>query len=103
MRGHANEGEMRQSCVCQINEANSKLIRIQTQPKIVWRYLVGISWDTIIVLFKKKYLNFNWQSSKVMMESELFLYITLQPGQNIEDYFSSIVDKGQLPQKPEHE
>ena len=42
MRDRANEGEMRQSCVCLINEANSKLIRIQTQPKIVWRYLVGI-------------------------------------------------------------
>jgi hypothetical protein len=37
------------------------------------------------------------------MESELFHNITLQPGQNIEDYFSSIVDKGQLLQKPEHE
>jgi hypothetical protein len=61
------------------------------------------SWDTIVVLFKEKYVNFNWQSSKVMMESELFHNITLQPGQNIEDYFSSIVDKGQLLQKPEHE
>ena len=61
------------------------------------------SWDTIIVLFKEKYVNVNWQSSKVMMENELFLYITLQPGQNIEDYFSRIVDKGQLLQKPEHE
>ena len=38
-----------------------------------------------------------------MMESELFLYITLQPGQNIEDNFSRIVDKGQLLQKPEYE
>jgi hypothetical protein len=37
------------------------------------------------------------------MESELFHNITLQPGQNIENYFSSIVDKGQLLQKPEHE
>lgn len=61
------------------------------------------SWDTIVVLFKEKYVNFNWQCSKAMMESELFHNITLQPGQNIEDYFSSIVDKGQLLQKPEHE
>jgi hypothetical protein len=37
------------------------------------------------------------------MESELFHNITLQPGQNIANYFSSIVDKGQLLQKPEHE
>jgi hypothetical protein len=61
------------------------------------------SWDTIVVLFKEKYVNFNWQSSKVVMESELFHNITLQLGQNIENYFSSIVDKGQLLQKPEHE
>ena len=61
------------------------------------------SWDTLVVLVKEKYVNFNWQSSKVMMESALFHNITLQPGQNIEDYFSSIVDKGQLLQKPEHE
>jgi hypothetical protein len=32
-----------------------------------------------------------------------FVTITLQLGQNIANYFSSIVDKGQLLQKPEHE
>ena len=38
-----------------------------------------------------------------MMESELFHNLTLQPGQNLEDFYSSVVDKGILLQKHEHE
>lgn len=61
------------------------------------------SWETINVLFKEKYVNVNWQSATVIMESELFQNLSLSPGQTIEDYYSKVVEKGQILQKPTHE
>lgn len=61
------------------------------------------SWDVIVVLFKEKYVNFNWRSSTVMVESEVFQNLELKAGQNIDDYYSSIVDKGAFLKKPDHE
>ena len=61
------------------------------------------SWSAIEVLFKEKYVNFDWQSSRVMMTTEIFQSIRLSPGQSIEDYYCSLVEKGQILQKPDHE
>ena len=38
-----------------------------------------------------------------MLESEMFQQLSLKPGQQLEDYYSSIVKKASLLQKPAHE
>ena len=61
------------------------------------------SWTHISILFKEKYVNFNWQSATVIMESEIFQNMVLSPGQSLEDYFSKLSEKSQMLEKPEHE
>ena len=61
------------------------------------------SWSTMCVLFKEKFVNFNWQSATVIMESEIFQNMVLSPGQSLEYYFSQLSEKAQLLKQPEHE
>lgn len=61
------------------------------------------SWQLVEIMFCEKYINFNWQSSAVLMESEMFNQLCLRPGQNLEDFYSSLMEKGSLLQKPDHE
>ena len=61
------------------------------------------SWNTIIILFKEKYINFNLHSPTVIMESEIFQNMVLSPGQSLEDYYSQMLEKAQILDKPEHE
>ena len=61
------------------------------------------SWDNLEPCFRKKYLELGWQSSTVMLESELFQKMSLLPGQSLEDYYSSLSEKGQILKKPDHE
>lgn len=61
------------------------------------------TWSTIVILFKEKYVNFNWQSSTIMMTNEIFQNLHLAPGQSIEDFYCNLVEKGQILQKPDHE
>lgn len=60
-------------------------------------------WSRISVLFDEKYVNFNVHSATVIMESELFQSMTLSQGQSLEDFYSHLVEKAQILQKPEHE
>ena len=61
------------------------------------------SWDNLEPCFRKKYLELGRQSSTVMLESELFQKMSLLPGQSLEDYYSSLSEKGQILKKPDHE
>ena len=90
------------------NKRRIAAFHLQLQgPALTWflslSELARNSWDMISVLFKEKYINFNWQSSTVMIESEMFQQLSLKPGQQLEDYYSNIVEKGSLLQKPAHE
>lgn len=61
------------------------------------------SWASLEILFKERFVHFNWQSSTVMMTTEIFQNIKLSPGQSIEDYYCNLVEKGQILKKPDHE
>jgi hypothetical protein len=41
--------------------------------------------------------------ANVLMHSEIFQNLTLSSGQNVEDFFCQIYEKGKLLNKPEHE
>ena len=62
-----------------------------------------MTWQSILVLFKEKYINFNLHSATVIMESEIFQNMMLSPGQSLEDYYSQMLEKAQILNKPEHE
>ena len=61
------------------------------------------NWESLEILFKEKYVHFNWQSSTVMMTTEIFQNLRLSPGQSIEDYYCNLVEKGKILKKPDHE
>jgi hypothetical protein len=54
-------------------------------------------------MFADKYINFSVQHPSVVIESELFQNLRLLPGQNIEDYYSQVVEKGSILKKPDFE
>ena len=62
-----------------------------------------MSWENLESCFRAKYLELGWQSSTVMLESELFQKMSLLLGQSLEDYYSSLSEKGQILKKPDHE
>ena len=61
------------------------------------------SWVDLLASFQDQYIKLGWQSSTVMLESELFQKMSLLPGQTIEDYHSNLCEKGQILEKPDHE
>ena len=72
------------------NKRRIAAFHLQLQgPALTWflslSELARNSWDMIIVLFKEKYINFNWQSSTVMIESEMFQQLSLKTGQQLEE------------------
>jgi hypothetical protein len=60
-------------------------------------------WDDVKTLFIDKYVRVGWQHPSVVIENEIFHNLSLKPGQNIEDFYCLLIEKGQLLSKPEHE
>ena len=58
---------------------------------------------TFIEAFKAKYVNLDWQSPTVLLETEVFENIRLSPGQSIDDYYCQLVEKSSILHKPDHE
>ena len=48
-------------------------------------------------------MEFDWQHPSVVIESELFQNSKLLPGQDIEDFFGLVIEKGKLLKKPDYE
>ena len=48
-------------------------------------------------------MSVGWQHPSVVIENEIFHNLSLKPGQNIEDFYCLLIEKGQLLSKPEHE
>ena len=61
------------------------------------------NWVNVKILFKEKFINFSGHGANVLMHSEIFQNLTLSSGQNVEDFFCQIYEKGKLLNKPEHE
>ncbi|CAC5390240.1 unnamed protein product [Mytilus coruscus] len=61
------------------------------------------SWEKLIELFKRKYVNLDWQSPTIMLENEVFEHIKLSPGQALEDFYCQLVEKAQLLHKADHD
>jgi hypothetical protein len=60
-------------------------------------------WNDVKTLFIDKYVRVGWQHPSVLIENEIFHNLSLKPGQNIEDVYCLLIEKGQLLSKPEHE
>lgn len=61
------------------------------------------SWEDVCVLFKGKFVNFQAQGANSLMHTEIFQSLTLTPGQSVDDFYCSVLEKGQLLDKPPHE
>ncbi|CAG2250394.1 CHST15 [Mytilus edulis] len=61
------------------------------------------SWEKLNELFKRKYVNLDWQSPTIMLENEVFEHIKLSPGQALEDFYCQLVEKAQLLHKADHD
>ncbi|CAC5385701.1 unnamed protein product [Mytilus coruscus] len=61
------------------------------------------SWNAIEVLFEEKFTNFKNHSAMAMMEGQIFNTLKLGKSQQLEDFHSQILEKGNLLHKPDHE
>ncbi|CAG2216978.1 unnamed protein product [Mytilus edulis] len=61
------------------------------------------SWNAIEVLFEEKFTNFKNHSAMAMMEGQIFNTLKLGKAQQLEDFHSQILEKGNLLHKPDHE
>ncbi|CAC5411528.1 unnamed protein product [Mytilus coruscus] len=61
------------------------------------------SWNAIEVLFEEKFTNFENHSAMAMMEGQIFNTLKLGKSQQLEDFHSQILEKGNLLHKPDHE
>lgn len=76
-------------------------------PALTWYNSLGVNedstWVNIRQEFTAKYIRLDWQHPSVVVENENFHSLILKPGQNIEDYYCLVYEKGQMLGKPEHE
>ena len=61
------------------------------------------SWILVERQFAEKYVTLGHASPTIMYETEIFNSITLQPTQSIEDFYSTLSEKGQTLGKADHE
>ena len=63
----------------------------------------GLNWTAVKERFTAKYVKFDWEHPSVIIENQLFNNMKLHPGQEIEDFYCKVIEKGELLSKPEHE
>ena len=78
-----------------------------TGPALTWFNALGAegkrSWDVFIQIFTKKYIDLDWQSPTMFLESENFQNMKLGKGQILEDFYGQIVEKAKILKKEDHE
>lgn len=62
-----------------------------------------VTWKTFLKVFKAKYVNLDWQSPTVLLETEVFENMRLAPGQSIDDFHCQLVEKASMLHKQDHE
>ena len=77
-------------------------------PALVWFNSINDDsvqhdWSALLAAFKARFLLLDGQSPVMLLESEAFQKLALQPGQPIEDFHCRVVEKGQIIKKPEYE
>ncbi|CAC5394521.1 unnamed protein product [Mytilus coruscus] len=61
------------------------------------------TWRQFLAIFDEKYIELDWQSPTVFLESENFQNMKLNRGQILEDFYGQIVEKAQILKKKDHE
>lgn len=61
------------------------------------------SWPEFVQLFKSKYIEVDFHSPTVLLESEVFETLKLSKGQSIDDYYSQLLEKATILRKHDHE
>ncbi|CAG2189777.1 unnamed protein product [Mytilus edulis] len=61
------------------------------------------TWRHFLAIFEEKYIELDWQSPTVFLESENFQNMKLSRGQILEDFYGQIVEKAQILKKKDHE
>ena len=74
-------------------------------PALTWHngLTSGLNWNAVKGRFTAKYVKFDWEHPSVVIENQLFNNMKLHPGQEIEDFYCKLVEKGELLCKPDHE
>ena len=74
-------------------------------PALTWYHTLSddITWKSLRKQFIAKYIDFGWQHPSVVIESELFQNLSLLPGQDVEDFFGQVIEKGHVLKKPDYE
>lgn len=74
-------------------------------PALTWHHSLNpkTDWETLRDLFTDKYVNIGWQHPSVIVESETFQNMVLEPHQDIKDFYCQILEKGQILNKPDQE
>ncbi|CAC5377558.1 unnamed protein product [Mytilus coruscus] len=80
---------------------------LATGPALTWFNTLSDrskeSWNAIKVLFEEKFTNFKNHSAMAMMEGQILNTLKLGKSQQLEDFHSQILEKGNLLPKSEHE
>ena len=73
-------------------------------PALTWYNTLSCdNWKSLRKQFSDKYVDFGWQHPSVVIESELFQNLSLLPGQDVEDFFGQVIEKGHVLKKPDYE
>ena len=78
-----------------------------TGPALTWFNALSAedkrSWGVFQKVFREKYIELDWQSPTVFLESEVFQNMKLSKGQLIEDFYGQVAEKAQILKKQDHE
>ena len=76
-------------------------------PAVTWFNKISIdhkkSWYEFEQIFRKQYIDVDYRSPTVLLESEIFEALKLSKGQSIDDYYAQLLEKATILRKHDHE